>query len=595
MRRPGRRRRPTLPPALLAILLVLLACGLSAVAARAQLAPPAAQRHMLVASHPAAAAAGLEILRAGGRAVDAAVAVQAVLSLVEPQSSGIGGGAFLLHWDAARAVLSAWDGRETAPAAAAPGLFLRDGGQPMGFLEAAVGGRAVGVPGAIRMLEAAHRQGGRLPWAQLFAPAIQLAEEGFEVSPRLAGMVAADAERLRQDPGARALFFLPDGQPVPAGHRLRNPALAATLRAIAEGGADALHRGPIAADVAAAVRRHPNPGLMTTDDLAGYRPIRREAVCGVYRAVTVCGFPPPSSGGIAVLQILGVLGHQDMAALAPRTGGVVAPERLALDAAHLLGEAGRIAFADRNRYLADPAQVPVPSRGLLDPVYLTVRAQLLDRERAIVPPPRAGNPPWRLGPPPAAHPPQPEHGTAHLSIADASGDVVAMTTTIEANFGSRLMVRGFLLNNELTDFSFLPEVGGWPVANRVGPAKRPRSSMAPTIVFGAGGEPVLALGSAGGSRMIGHLAQTLVALIDWGLEPQEAVALPRVGALDGSLELEAGTAAAALAPALEARGFPVRVGPNTSGLGVIRIERTPEGRRLAGGADPRREGVVLGE
>ncbi len=591
MHRPGRR----LPPCLLA-LLVLLLSGAALSPAHAQ--GPAAQRHMVVASHPAAAAAGLEILRAGGGAIDAAIAVQAVLTLVEPQSSGIGGGAFLLHWDAGRASLAAWDGRETAPAAAGPGLFLRDDRRPMDFLEAAIGGRAVGVPGVLRMLEAAHRQHGKLPWGSLFAAAIQLAEEGFAVSPRLAGMLAADAPRLRQDPGARALFFLPDGQPLPAGHRLRNPALAATLRAIAEGGADALHRGPIAADIAAAVRRHANPGLMTTDDLAGYRPVRRDAVCGVYRVTTVCGFPPPSSGGVAVLQILGLLGHQDMAALDPARGAAAGPpgaERLALDAAHLIGEAGRIAFADRNRYLADPAQAAVPVRGLLDPVYLMLRAQLIDRDRALVPPPRAGNPPWRLGPLPAIHPPQPEHGTAHLSIADAAGDVVAMTTTIESAFGARLMVRGFLLNNELTDFSFLPEIDGWPVANRVGPGKRPRSSMAPTIVFGADGDPVLALGSAGGARIIGHVAQALVALIDWGMDPQAAVALPRIGARDDELELEAGTAAAILAPALEARGFPARVVPNTSGLGVIRIARTPEGRRLAGGTDPRREGVALGE
>ena len=562
-----------------AILLLLL---LLAVPAGAQ--PPVARRHMIVASHPAAAEAGLAMLRSGGSAVDAAIAAQAMLTLVEPQSSGIGGGALMLHWDAARRELAAWDGREIAPAAAPPTLFLRNSREPMEFHEAAVGGRAVGVPGVLRMLEAAHRAHGRLPWPQLFAPAIALAEEGFAVSPRLAAQIAADAERLRRDPQARALFFLPDGQPVPEGYRLRNPALAATLRAVAEQGADALHRGPIAADIAAAIRRSANPGLMTTDDLAGYRPVRRNPICGVYRAATVCGFPPPSSGGVAVLQILALLGHQDMAALDPR----------GVDAAHMLGEAGRLAFADRNRFLADPAHASVPVRGLLDPVYLAVRAQLIDRDRALAEP-RAGNPPWRLGPAPPAHPPQPEHGTAHLSIADEVGNMLAMTTTIEDVFGARLMVRGFLLNNELTDFSFLPELEGRPVANRVGPGKRPRSSMSPTIVFGADGEPVLALGSAGGARIIGHVAQVLVALLDWGLEPQAAVALPHVGALDERVELEAGTSAAALAPALEARGFPVTVRPMTSGLGVIRAERRPDGRRLLGAADPRREGVALGD
>ncbi len=571
----------------LCLLLILVA----ALPARAQAPVEAATRHMIVASHPLAAEAGLGILRDGGSALDAAIAAQAVLTLVEPQSSGLGGGAFLLHWDATRSVLAAWDGRETAPAAAPASLFLRDG-QPMPLPEAVPGGRAVGVPGVLRMLEAAHREHGTLPWAALFAPAIRLAEEGFPVSPRLAVQAAQHAAWLRQDPGAREVFFLADGAPVPEGHILRNPALAATLRAIAEGGADALHRGPIAADIAAAVRRHPNAGFMTTDDLASYRPVRREPVCGVYRVVTVCGFPPPSSGGVAVLQILAFLGHQDMAALDPRGAG--APGPMALDAAHLLAEAGRLAFADRNRYLADPAHAPVPLRGLLDPVYLTLRAQLIDRDRAMAEP-RAGNPPWRLGPPPPSAPPQPEHGTAHLSVTDAAGHVVAMTTTIEGPFGAHLMVRGLLLNNELTDFSFVPEVEGRPVANRVAPGKRPRSSMAPTIVFGAGGEPVLALGSAGGARIIGHVAQGLVALLDWGMEPQAAVSLPRVGALDEWVELEAGTAAAGLGPALETRGFPVRALPMTSGLGVIRMERLPDGRRLTGGADPRREGVVLGE
>ncbi|MDN3562795.1 gamma-glutamyltransferase [Paeniroseomonas aquatica] len=544
--------------------------------------PAQAQRQMVAAAHPMAAEAGLAMLRDGGTAIDAAVAAQAMLALVEPQSSGLGGGALMLQWDAASRSLAAWDGRETAPAAAPPTLFLRDG-QPMGFLEAAVGGRAVGVPGAMRMLEAAHRRGGRLPWAQLFAPAIAAAEAGFVVTPRLAALVAAEAERLRRDPQARA-YFLPEGKPVGDGARLRNPALAATLRAIAEQGADALHRGPIAAEIAGAVRGHAtNPGLLTTDDLAGYAPVRREAVCGPYRGFTVCSMPPPSSGGVALLQILGVLAHQDMP-LDPRS----------VDAAHLLGEAGRIAFADRNRYLADADHVAVPLRGLLDPGYLLLRAQLLDRDRAIAAP-RPGNPPWQGGAPLASQPPQPEQGTSHLSIVDAAGNAVALTTTIEDVFGARIMVRGFLLNNELTDFSFLPEVDGRPVANRVGPAKRPRSSMSPSIVFGPDGQLVAVLGSAGGSRIIGHVAQALVAMLDWGMEPQAAVSLPRIGALNATLELEAGTAAAALAPALEARGFPVEVRVMNSGLHAIRILRGPDGVRLLGGADPRRDGMALGE
>jgi gamma-glutamyltranspeptidase/glutathione hydrolase len=543
--------------------------------------PAQAQRQMVVAAHPMAAEAGLAMLRAGGSAIDAAVATQAMLSLVEPQSSGLGGGAVMLHWDAAARRLAAWDGRETAPAAASPGLFLRDG-QPMGFHEAAVGGRAVGVPGALRMLEAVHRLHGKLPWAQLFAPAIAAAEEGFTVTPRLAALVVLEADRLRRDPQARA-YFLPDGKPVAEGQRLRNPALAATLRTIAEQGADALHRGPIAAEIAGAVRGNVNPGLLTTDDLAGYAPVRRDSVCGPYRGFTVCGMPPPSSGGVAVLQILGVLAHQDIA-VDPR----------GLDAAHLLGEAGRIAFADRNRYLADADHVAVPLRGLLDPAYLLLRAQLLDRDRAIAAP-RPGNPPWQGGSPLASQPEQPEHGTSHLSIIDAAGDAIALTTTIEDIFGAHAMVRGFLLNNELTDFSFLPELDGRPVANRVGPAKRPRSSMSPTIVFGPDGLPVVVVGSAGGSRIIGHVAQALVAMLDWGMEPQAAVSLPRVGALNAGLELEAGTGAAALAPALQARGFPVEVRTMNSGLHAIRVLRGPDGVRLLGGADPRRDGVAVGD
>lgn len=541
--------------------------------------PAAAQqpRRMVSASHPLAAAAGMQMLRDGGSAVDAAIATQAMLTLVEPQSSGIGGGALLLHWDASARHLAAWDGREAAPASARPDMFLRDG-RPLPFHAAAVGGLAVGVPGTLRMLEAAHRAGGRLPWGALFAPAIALAEQGFPVSEKLARQAAADRDRLAQDPAARA-YFLPGGVPLAQGATLRNPALAATLRAVAARGASALHEGPIAAAIAAAVRGHAgNPGGMTEADLGAYRAVRRAPICTPYRLYVVCGFPPPSSGGVAVAQILGLLAHHDMAALAP----------LSVDAAALLGEAGRLAFADRNRYLADPDQVRVPLPGLLAPHYLTARAQLMRRDRALaeVPP---GNPPWA----PqgiADQPPQPERGTAHMSIVDAAGNVVSMTTTIENEFGARLMVGGFLLNNELTDFSFLPEIEGRPVANRAGPGKRPRSSMSPSIVFGDG-RPYAVVGSAGGGRIIGHVAQALVALLDWELPPQQAAALPHVAALDARVELEQGTEAAALAGPLRERGFPVEVRPNTSGLQLIRIG--PSG--LEGGADPRREGVALGD
>ena len=548
-------------------------------------AQPLAQRHMVAAAHPLAAGAGLAILREGGAAIDAAVAVQMVLTLVEPQSSGIGGDALILHWDAAERRIVAVDGRETAPAAVTPALFLRNG-DPMSMSDAIVGGRAVGVPGTVAALEAAHRQHGKLPWARLFEPAIALAEGGFAVSPRLAREIGRDGRRLAEDPVARAYFFDARGQPLAAGHMLRNPALAATLRAIAAQGAAAVHRGPIASDIAATVRGHPtNPGLMTVDDLAAYEPRLREAVCTAYRVHRVCGFPPPSSGGVAIGQILGVLEHFDMPRFAP----------LSLDAAHLIVEAGRLAFADRAVYLADSDHVRVPVRGLLDRGYITARAQLVDRLRAMPALPRAGNPPWREA---AAHAPQEEqleHGTSHIAIVDEAGNAVSMTTTIEAVFGAQVMVRGFVLNNELTDFAFRPEVDGRPVANAVGPGKRPRSSMSPTLVFDAEGRLSFIVGSPGGARIIGYVAQTLVGLLDWNLSPQAAIDLPHVLTLGATVELEAETPIAALAPALEAMGHRVMIGTLGSGLQAIRIRRDGAAVAIDGGADRRQEGAAVGE
>ncbi|MBY0338905.1 MAG: gamma-glutamyltransferase [Acetobacteraceae bacterium] len=538
-------------------------------------------RQMVAAAHPLAAEAGMAMLRAGGAAVDAAVAVQAMLTLVEPQSSGIGGGAFALHWNGQDRRLTAWDGRETAPAAARGDLFLRDG-EPMPFAVAVAGGRAVGVPGVMRMLEEAHRAHGRLPWADLFQPAIRQAEEGFNVSARLAQVIADAASDLRADPGARALFFTPDGTPLAEGARLRNPQLAATLRALAEQGADAIHRGTVSADIVRAVRGHrTNPGFMTADDLAGYRPLSGNAICLPYRVFTICT-PPPPSGGAVVLQMMGLLEHFDVGSLDPHGA----------DAAMLLGEVGRTAFADRNAYMADPAFVPVPVAGLLDRAYLTGRAQPIspDRAQATV---RAGNP-RRSGAAPPAQPAQPEGGTSHVSIVDAMGNALAMTTTVEGAFGARIVVRGFVLNNQLTDFSFRPEVDGRAVANRVEGGKRPRSSMSPTLVF-RDGELEAAAGSPGGARIIGYVAQSLVAMLDWNMDPQAAATLPHVGALHDEVELEGGTAAAGLFAALAARGLPVAVRPMNSGLHLIRVQRGPQGVRLQGGADPRREGVVLGE
>jgi len=539
-----------------------------------------AKRWMIAAANPLAAAAGAAMLRAGGDAVDATIAAQLVLGLVEPQSSGLGGGAFVVHWDAAARRLTTLDGRETAPLAATPELFLDGKGEPMPFPDAVVGGRSVGTPGTPRLLETLHRRFGRLPWPRLFDPAIRLADAGFAVSPRLARLIAGEAATLKRHPATAAYFLTPDGAPLAAGTVLTNPDYAATLRALAAGGADAFYAGPIAEDVVATVREAAsNPGLLSLDDLALYRVKERPAVCGAYRAYEVCGMGPPSSGGIAVAEILGLLAPYDLAALGPAS-----PQ-----AWRLVADASRLAFADRERFVADPDFVPVPAKGLLEPGYLKARAEFLNGSTALstVAP---GEPKWSharaLSDGDAPEIPS----TSHLVVVDADGDVVSMTTTIEAGFGSRLMVRGFLLNNELTDFSFRTHKDGVPVANRVEPMKRPRSSMAPTIVM-KDGRPVLALGSPGGSQIIGYVVKTLVAHLDWQMDLAAAIAAPNVLSRFGPVEIEAGTAATTMKPALEAMGFAVKEMEMSSGVQAIAIG--PDG--LVGAADPRREGVAVGE
>ena len=571
---------------------ICLLLGLLALPAVAQDKPPEgpsglrqpavveAERFMIVTANGHATEAGAAVLRRGGTAVDAMVAAQLALNLVEPQSSGIGGGAFMLYWDARTRRLQTFDGRETAPMAATPALFLKPDGTPMSFEEAVPGGRSVGVPGTLALLELAHRLHGRLPWAELVTLIADLAETGFEVSPRLAGAIADNAASLQPFAATRAYFLDGDGKPRAAGTTLRNPDFAATLRLIALEGSAPLYRGRIGDALVAAVRDAPvNPGAMTAADLARYQVRLRDPVCRPYRSVEVCGMGPPSSGGIAVLQILGLLEHFDLAGLGPTADGFQA-----------LLEASKLAFADRNLYLADADQVRVPVTGLLDGAYLTTRAQQIRLDTSMEKA-SAGNPPWREAVLLAPDASEKAPGTSHLVIVDADGNALSMTTTIESGFGSRLMVGGFLLNNELTDFSFLPEENGRPIANRVQPGKRPRSSMAPTMVFDSAGDPMLLVGSPGGSQIIGYVAQALVGILDWGQTPQQALSAAHVLSRNGPAELEIGTEAAVLEPALTQRGQKVQVKPLNSGAHAIAIR----GGRLVSGVDPRREGEAQGE
>ena len=570
----------------------------------------ASTRFAVAAANPLATNAGLQMLRAGGSAIDAAVAVQMVLTLVEPQSSGIGGGAFLLHSSGGK--VEAFDGRETAPAGVDDKLFIAANGQAMAFDDAVVGGRAVGVPGTVKMLEAAHQQYGKLPWAQLFVPAITLAESGFKVSPRLALLLASDAH-LKKDPAAAAFYYKPDGGALVAGTLLKNPALADVLRQIATKGANAMHEGAIAQAMVTKVQRHPtNPGKLVMSDLANYQVKKREPICtdhaAAQRTYKICGMPPPSSGAIAVGQILGILAHTNAPnmPLARGLGGVpgtTAPSPSA-DWLHLYTEASRLAYADRAQYLGDPDFVTAPGgnwMSLLAPAYLKDRAALIAQQPGgqSIKTAKPGLP----GPVTTAYAPmpeQPEYGTSHISIMDSYGNALAMTTTIEDAFGARQLTDGgtgkaggFLLNNELTDFSFAPtDADGKPIANRVQPGKRPRSSMAPTLVFDkTTGQIVMSGGSPGGALIIHYTAKLLYGTLNWGLNAQQAIDLPNFASLNGPSLLEEKRFDTATVNALRARGAPLREINMTSGLQAI--EKTGTG--FFGGADPRREGVVLGD
>ncbi|WPC75241.1 gamma-glutamyltransferase [Vibrio porteresiae DSM 19223] len=538
-------------------------------------------KHWMVnAANPHASEVGAQIMREGGNAIDAMVSMQLMLGLVEPQSSGIGGGAFMVYWDAKKQKLTSFDGRETAPLDAKPSLFLDEKGEPLKFYDAVVGGRSVGTPGVVKLLWETHQRYGKLPWEKLIEPIAKVAENGFKISPRLAQLIAGDQEKLSRYPDTRRYFFNADGSPKTEGTLLKNPEYAATLKAIAKGGADAFYQGKIAQDIVEHVQTAKgNPGVLSQKDFDTYQVKQREPVCTGYESYDICGMGPPTSGGMTVGQIVAMTQYFDLPKWGPNDAR----------SWQVIADASRLAFADRDQYIADEDYVPVPKEGLLNRDYLKQRAELIQPGKALTKV-EPGKPEWQQ-----AQVRSPDESielpcTSHFNIIDRDGNVVSMTTSVENVFGSRLMVHGFILNNELTDFSFRTQVDGKPVANRVEPGKRPRSSMSPMIIL-HDKKPYMAIGSPGGSRIIGYVAESLVAHLAWGMDIQQAVSLPHILNRFGQMEIEKGTSAEKWVPQFEAQGYEVKVQDLNSGLHAIRV--TDHG--LEGAADPRREGISIGE